>query len=365
MAIDGKHTYWMNRALVLARQGFGYVHPNPMVGAIVLDTSGNLVGQGYHKKFGGPHAEIEALAQAGDKAKGGTLYVTLEPCCHHGKTPPCTDAIIKAGIRHVVAAVKDPNPRISGGGIDALTKADVKVDIGVEQEKATSINKPFFHWMNHKRPFVRAKVAMTIDGYLGHTEQRLLLSSRVLEKTTMKLRAQAQAVIIGVNTVMQDQPRLNVRGEYSDIQPIRVIVDSTLRTSPTSEIFEVSGGGDVWIFCDEQKQDSKKWRQLETLAKLIPMATLDGKICPKKVIEYLGKTDITSILVEGGPTLLQSFAEDKLIDEWVIYLNSKNLKKEYAEDKLIGFASNPLFSLEFQSVIRRGDDLLIMGKSSS
>lgn len=359
------HSYWMNRALVLARQGFGHVHPNPMVGAVVLDAQGNLVGQGYHAEFGGPHAEIVALKQAGSKATGGTLYVTLEPCCHHGKTPPCVDAIIEAKIKHVIAAIADPNPKINGGGVKALKKAGIQVDIGIESEKAYNINKPFFHWMNHQRPFVRAKVAMTVEGYMGHQEQRLLLSSRVLEKTTMKLRAQAQAVIIGVNTVMQDQPRLNVRGEYSDIQPIRVIVDSTLRTSFTSEMFEVKGG-DVWIFCDEQKKESKKWNQLEKLATLIPLPTTeDGKISPKQVIDYLGSKGITSILIEGGPTLLRSFANAKLIDEWVIYLNSKNLRDQYPVDKLIGFKTNPLFSLQFQSVIRRGEDLLITGTSSN
>jgi len=358
------HSYWMNRALVLARKGFGHVHPNPMVGAIILDVNGHQVGEGYHQKFGGPHAEIYALEQAGEKARGGTLYVNLEPCCHHGKTPPCTDAIIKAGIKHVVAAIADPNPKIAGAGIDALEKAGIKVDIGIEKEKAHNINKPFFHWITHRRPFIRAKVAMTVDGIMGHQEKRLLLSSKVLEKTTMKLRAQAQAVIIGVNTVMQDQPRLNVRGEYSDIQPIRVIVDSTLRTSLTSEIFEAHGGK-VWIFCDEHKKDSKKWKQLEKMATLVAVKTTeDGKILPTQIIDELGRNGITSVLIEGGPTLLQSFAKDKLIDEWVIYLNSKNLKAEYPESQLIGFAANPLFSLEFQSVIRRGEDLLIIGKSS-
>ncbi len=364
MSTENQHSYWMNRALVLARQGFGYVHPNPMVGCLILDVNGELVGQGFHEKFGGPHAEVVALEKAGDKAKGGTMYVTLEPCCHHGKTPPCTEAIIKAGIKHVIAAIKDPNPKISGQGIESLKKAGIKVDIGIKSEKSFSINKPFFHWMNHRRPFVRAKVAMTVDGYLGHQEKRLLLSSRVLEKTTMKLRAQAQAVIIGVNTVIQDQPRLNVRGEYSNIQPIRVIVDSTLRTSPTSEIFEVKGGA-VWIFCDVQKQDSKKWKQLEKMATLIPIQTTnEGKISPNQVIDHLGNKGITSILIEGGPTLLQSFADEKLIDEWVIYLNSKNLKGQYPVEKLIGFVTNPLFSLEYQSVIRRGDDLMITGTTA-
>ena len=351
----------MNRALVLARKGFGHVHPNPMVGAVVIDTQGKCVGEGYHAKYGGDHAEVVALKQAGEKAKGGTLYVTLEPCCHHGKTPPCVDAILKAGIKHVVAACQDANPKVAGKGIEQLKQKGVTVDVGVEGEKAFNINKPFFHWMNHQRPFVRAKVAMTVDGILGHQDQRLLLSSRVLEKTTMKLRAQAQAVIIGVNTVMIDQPRLNVRGEYSNIQPIRVIIDSTLRTSPISEMFEVKGGGEVWIFCDEQNKESKKWKQLSKQAKLIPMPTVDGRIDPKPVIDYLGSQGITSILIEGGATILQSFANQNLIDEWIIYLNSKNLKKEYPQEKLIGFAKNPLFSLKFQSVIRRGEDLLITG----
>lgn len=358
-----QHSYWMNRALVLARKGFGHVHPNPMVGAVVLDAQGNCVGEGYHAKFGGDHAEIVALKQAGVKSKGGTLYVSLEPCCHHGKTPPCVEAILKAGIKHVIAACCDANPKVAGKGIEALRQKGVTVDVGVESEKALNINKPFFHWMNHKRPFVRAKVAMTVDGILGHQDQRLLLSSKVLEKTTMKLRAQAQAVIIGVNTVMIDQPRLNVRGEYADIQPIRVIIDSTLRTSATSEMFETKGGA-VWIFCDEQKKDSKKWKQLSSLAKLIPIPTIEGRVDPKPVIEYLGAQGITSILIEGGATILQSFADQKLIDEWIIYLNSKNLKKEYPQDKLIGFVSNPLFSLKYQSVIRSANDLLIIGTPS-
>lgn len=355
-------SYWMNRALVSSRKGLGFVHPNPMVGAVVLDDQDNLVGEGFHSSYGSSHAEVHALKAAGAKAKNGTLYVTLEPCCHHGKTPPCTDAILHSGIKNVFVACLDPNSKVAGKGIQALQKAGLNVKVGICESRAKKLNAAFFHLIQHQAPFVRAKVAMTVDGFMGRKDQRLMLSGAQLERITMRLRAESHGIMVGVNTVLTDDPRMNVRGKNFNQKPVRIIIDSQLRTPSSARIFEKKNG-DVWIFCDEKKIDSKEWKALFNVAQLIPMAVIQDKIPPQHILNELAKKGLTSILIEGGVGLLQSFEREKLIHQWIIYLNSNNLKLTHPAEKLVKLDPNPLFALEFQSVIRRDQDLVITSKS--
>ncbi len=358
--VPGIHSYWMNRALVLARKGLGFVHPNPMVGAVVLDANGELVGEGYHEKYGEAHAEVNAFKRAGAKAHGGTLYVTLEPCSHQGKTPPCAEAVIYSGIKTVVIASQDPNPKVAGKGIEKLKNAGIDVKLGVEEDKALRLNAPFFHCIQTSKPFVRAKVAMTIDGYIGHKHQRLMISDPILEKSTMKLRAESQAVMVGSNTLRIDQPSLNVRGEYSSRKPVRIIVDSTLQTPITSKIFDHPG--EVWILTSEKMKNSQQAKTIATKADVIEMPLENEKIPPKAILDMIQKRGVTSLLIEGGACLLTRFSQENLINQWIIYLNSNDLASKYKKEDLVQLSPNPLFALEIQSVIRRGQDVLIRSR---
>lgn len=358
-----KHSYWMSRALVEARKGLGFVHPNPMVGAIVLNDVGYVIGRGYHKKYGFDHAEVMALKKALPYCEGGTMYVTLEPCNHHGKTPPCADAIIASGIKKVFVGCVDPNPKVAGSGIQKLRDAGIEVEVGLLEDRAKNLNVAFNHCIEKKTPFVRAKVAMTIDGIIGHKEKRIQLSGAQLQNITMRLRAESQAIITGVNTIIIDNPRLNVRGRYSDRRPVRVILDSFLRTPTSANIFGEEG--EILILCDSSKVGSDEWKHLETRAELIPTKSVNEKIDPTQVLKILEDKGITSIFIESGANVLESFRELRLINQWIIYLNSNNLTSKYSAEKLVKVDPNPLFSLEFQSVIRRGDDLVVTSTSRS
>ncbi len=203
---------WMRHALALAARGRGFVEPNPMVGAVVLDSAGKLVGEGWHQKFGGPHAEIHALEAAGEKARGGTLVVTLEPCCHHGKTPPCTDAILKAGIRRVVAAMTDPFPKVAGGGLKLLRDAGLEVHIGLCEPEAKRLNEPYLKLLRTGRPWVHAKWAMTLDGKIAtRTGDSKWISGEESRRRVHELRGKVDAIIVGRGTVIADDPLLTAR----------------------------------------------------------------------------------------------------------------------------------------------------------
>ena len=353
----------MKHALVEARKGLGFVHPNPMVGAVILDTNEKFISAGHHARHGTDHAEVMALSKAGPRAKNGTLYVTLEPCNHHGKTPPCTDAIIHSGIKKVIVAMVDPNPKVVGSGIQKLRDAGIEVELGIEVERAAKLNVAFIHWIKTNTPFVRTKMAMTIEGYVGHRQKRILLSGPTLQKITMRLRAESQAIITGVNTILIDNPRLNVRGKYSNRKPVRIILDSDLRTPLTSKIFD---DGEVWIFCKQEQIQSDAWNLLSSKAKIMGApAAKDGKLDVNEILFQLSQQGMTSILIEAGASILDSLQAHNLIDQWVIYLNSNNLQTEYKLDQLVQMKTNPLFSLDIQSVITRDRDLVITSKARS
>src|SRR5262245_30652842 len=201
----------MRHALALAEKGRGYVEPNPMVGAVVLDSAGQFAGEGWHQKFGGPHAEVFALAAAGERARGGTLVVTLEPCCHHGKTPPCTDAVLKAGITRVVAAMSDPFPKVAGGGLAILRNAGVEVHVGLCEPQALALNAPYLKLLRTGRPWVHAKWAMSLDGKLAtHTGASMWISGEESRRRVHELRGRMDAIIVGRRTVADD-PLLTAR----------------------------------------------------------------------------------------------------------------------------------------------------------
>lgn len=354
--------YWMRRALVLARRALGRTYPNPLVGAVVVDASGKKIGEGFHEKAGGPHAEIHALAQAGEKARGGTLYVTLEPCSFQGQTPPCTNAIIRSGVRRVVAAVQDPNPRVSGEGFRELRSAGIDVVETCEARAAIRMNQPFFKWMKECKPFVTAKVALTPGMVMGHSERRLLISHPMMEQTTMKLRARAGALIVGAQTVLTDDPRLTIRGRWAHPGMIRVIFDPRLKTPVNANIFE--SPGPVWIVHRtlESREAEAQRARLSTQATLIDLGGLSEAEMAPRILERLLKSGVYAVIIEGGPRTLGLFHRANLIDAWVIYLRREELKGAGDPSKLVTLDLRPPLHLSVESVIKRAHDLEVVAK---
>jgi diaminohydroxyphosphoribosylaminopyrimidine deaminase/5-amino-6-(5-phosphoribosylamino)uracil reductase len=310
---------FMLKALNLARKGEGMTSPNPMVGAVLV-KNGIVVGQDYHKKAGQAHAETLAIAAAGDSAAGSTLYVNLEPCNHHGKTPPCTDAIISSGISQVVVAMRDPNPRVKGGGIERLKEAGIKTNVGILKDKASILNEKYLYNTSTGMPFVIIKVAATLDGKLAtKTGDSQWISSPQARKLAHFLRKSVDAVAIGSGTALKDDPLLTVRLGRDDFFSHRIVFDTNLKINPSARIFSEKDSGKIFIITSK-KSNIEKRKQIESVgAEVIQINTdLDGYPNIKEALLELAKEGITSILVEGGATLISSFIKSGMANKLII-----------------------------------------------
>ncbi len=308
--ISAKDREYMKRALRLAARGRGAVNPNPMVGAIVV-KHGTIIGQGYHHRAGGPHAEIEALKnlKPTDNQKA-TLYVTLEPCSHQGKTPPCVEAIIVAGIARVVCAVQDPNPKVHGQGIALLQKAGIVVDVDVANDEARLLNEAFFVYHEKKRPFIAIKFAATLDGKLATSSgDSKWITNEVARDYARRLRGQYQAILVGSNTVLHDDPHLGVHSANAQ-DPLRIILDSKLQILPNAQVLR---DANVLIVTTPQaSNESLKVLQ----ANSVNVVTLPGKsIDLMHLMRLLYDRNIISVFVEGGGAVIGSFLDQRLIDK--------------------------------------------------
>ncbi|HLG19699.1 MAG TPA: bifunctional diaminohydroxyphosphoribosylaminopyrimidine deaminase/5-amino-6-(5-phosphoribosylamino)uracil reductase RibD [Bdellovibrionota bacterium] len=361
MAATGRDSYWMGHALALARKGLGLTQPNPLVGCVVLDAGRKLTGRGFHHRAGEDHAEVIALTEAAEKARGGTLYVTLEPCTHVGRTPPCINPILESGVSRVVIATVDQNPIVRNKGIGRLRAAGITVDVGCRESQARAMNLPFFTWITHKRPLVTVKVAVSLDGKIGVAGQRLRLTGRVADHVTMRLRAEAGAILVGANTVISDDPLLTVRGRYRGRRPVRAIVDGNLRTPPTAGMFSEEGGP-IRIFCREstlKSEDGHKRSSALRLrgAEVVPIATRNqDPIDIGAIVQVLGDIGVTAILVEGGSELISHFIRENQIDRWILFVSPTFLGSQKEGKETIPLLREGPFSLKFHSVIRRGAD---------
>ena len=320
-----------------------------MVGAIVLDARGRCVGRGFHAQAGEAHAEIVALREAGDRARGGTLFVTLEPCTVHGRTPPCVDAVIAAGPRRVVVAAKDPNPRVDGEGIAKLREAGIDVTVGVLEFAARKLNRPFEKNIVHGAPFLRAKLARSYDGIVGSHARRVRISDPMMERTTMRLRAEADAILVGVGTVQIDDPLLTVRdARYPARTPVRIVLDPHLRTPPQASLFKEPG--EVWLI----HGPGANLKPLESLKNVtfieLPLDP-KGQLDTKALMGEWKRRSIRSVLVEGGPTTLGRLWGH--IDEWVIYVHDAPLLD--LPEPVFADLGRPLH-LSIDSVVRRAHD---------
>lgn len=301
-------TDWMNGALRLAKKGAGKTFPNPAVGAVLV-RGGRVVGRGFHRLAGLPHAEIEALRSAGKSTRGATLYVTLEPCNHTGRTPPCTDAIIKSGISRVVAATRDPNTRVQGKGIAKLRRAGISVSVGVRSKEAQKLNEQFFIFHEKKRPMVALKFAASMDGKLAtRAGDSKWITNKDARAFARNLRGEYRAILVGVGTVVADNPHLGVRKKGMK-DPLRVIIDPNLRAPLSSKVFR-----DRNVVVATLTRASQRRRALFT-ARGIRLLLFRGKNIPvKKLLAELGKLGVESVMVEGGGETLGKFLDARAVD---------------------------------------------------
>ena len=313
---------YMKQAISLAKLALGRVSPNPAVGALIV-KDGEIIGQGYTQPPGSAHAEIVALQQAGDRSKGSTLYVTLEPCCHYGRTPPCTQAIISAGVAEVHFAMSDPNPIVSGKGRAELEKNGLTVVAGEHEKEALEINEAYIKYITVKIPFITAKFALSLDGKIAtRTGDSRWISSEESRKFAHYLRYMNDSIMVGVNTVIADDPSLTTkccggRGGMAVQQPLRVIVDGKGRTPLTSRLFAQPGKTLVaYNSIEAEKSDSYS----RIGAELLAVPGKRGKVNIESLLQSLGKRGITSVLVEGGGTLLGSMFDDGQVDKVIAFV---------------------------------------------
>lgn len=306
------HHKFMQLALQLAVEGRGFVNPNPMVGAIIV-KDGEVIGKGYHRAFGKPHAEIEALRNTSESTEGATIYVTLEPCSHYGKTPPCAEALIKAKFDTVVIAMLDPNPLVSGRGVEMLQQAGIKTVVGIEEEAARELNKVFLKHITMRNPYVLMKTAMTLDGKVAtQTGDSRWVSGDISRKKVHQLRNDLMGIMVGINTVLTDNPQLDCRLDRENVhQPIKIIVDSLLRTPLDAALWNNNA---KVIIATTEKSDVQLRKDFEAKGAEIISCGCE-KVDIAELMVALGARGIDSILLEGGATLNASALQAGVVDE--------------------------------------------------
>jgi len=363
----------MRLALRLAARGAGWTSPNPMVGAAVVKND-RVVGKGYHRGYGLPHAEVEALRRAGDAARGADLYVTLEPCNHHGKTPPCTQAILEAGVRRVVVAVRDPNPRVNGGGAEFLASQGVQVEVGLLEAEARRVNEAWFKWMATGLPWVMAKAACSLDGRMATaTGESQWLTGEAARAFGHRLRHLSDAILVGVNTVIADDPQLTTRLPTKDRRPktedrfkdpIRIILDSRLRLPLTARLLNLDSPAPTWVACTEAAPAEKRRALEKKGAEVLVLPEESGRVALQPLLALLGQRQVQSLLVEGGAEVLGSFFDQKLVDQFFFFYAPKFLGGRRALSVLGGEGAARLQDASQArdlSVRRLGPDLLLSG----
>jgi diaminohydroxyphosphoribosylaminopyrimidine deaminase/5-amino-6-(5-phosphoribosylamino)uracil reductase len=359
---ENEDVQWMRRALLEAARGLGWVEPNPMVGAVVVRDH-HLVGVGHHERFGGPHAEVKALGEAGENARGATLYVTLEPCCHFGKTPPCTDAIIAAGIARVVVAISDPFSKVNGRGLSALEEMGLQVDTGCEAGAARLLNAPYLKRSVTGMPFVIAKWAMTLDGKTaaGSGDSRWISSdqSRTL---VHELRGRMDAIVVGIATVESDDPLLTARPPGPRC-PARIVLDSAGRLPLASRLAQTARDTTVIVATTERATPSKRV-QLSHLGCDVICFAGDGRVPIGPFLNELGRRGMSNVLVEGGGRVLGSFLDEGQVDAVDVFIAPTLDGGDHARTAVRGRGINlirdaaRLRHVEFSHV---GDDVRIRG----
>ncbi|MFC1983865.1 bifunctional diaminohydroxyphosphoribosylaminopyrimidine deaminase/5-amino-6-(5-phosphoribosylamino)uracil reductase RibD [Chloroflexota bacterium] len=358
---------YMEQALSLAKLALGQVSPNPAVGAVVVKND-TVVGQGYTQPPGSWHAEVMALKQAGKKAQGGVMYVTLEPCCHYGRTPPCTQAIITAGITEVHSSMLDANPLVSGRGKDELERGGIKVYLGEHEDEAKKVNEAYTKFVATGIPFVTAKFAMSLDGKIAtRSGDSKWISGDEARKYTHNLRYTSDAIMVGANTVLADDPRLTARscgdrGGVARKQPLRVIVDGKGRTPLTAQLF--SEPGNTLLVLGKSATPEKKAAFVQVGAELLELPSEEGLVDLEKLLKALGEREITSVLVEGGGILLGSLFDRCLVDKVVAFITPVIIGGKEAKTAVSGKGVDKVvdsLKLRHVSLERLGEDVMVSG----
>ena len=356
-------THYMRRALRLARRGLGYTSPNPAVGAVVV-RNGEVVGEGYHHAAGTPHAEVHALAAAAQRAVGATLYVTLEPCAHQGRTGPCCVAVAEAGIRRVVVATLDPNPQVAGKGVRHLRRRKVEVTVGVEEAAARELNEDFFCSITEHRPFVTWKGAMSLDGRIAtRTGESQWITGEPARRAGHRLRRRADAILVGRTTAEVDDPSLTDRAPGRPRHPLRVILDSRLRLPLGLRLFQDQETLPTVVYCTEGSAATRRRRLREAGVTVVVAGELRVDI--ERVLADLYEREVMHLLIEGGGTVAASFVEAGLVDRASIFVAPLIIGGTQAPPLLggTGFATlAEALRLERLESRRLGDDLLLTGR---
>ncbi|AJD31946.1 bifunctional diaminohydroxyphosphoribosylaminopyrimidine deaminase/5-amino-6-(5-phosphoribosylamino)uracil reductase RibD [Clostridium sporogenes] len=359
------YNFYMGKALKLAKKGEGKVNPNPKVGAIVIKDN-KIIGEGYHKYFGGPHAEVYALREAGEKAKGATIYVTLEPCSHYGKTPPCAEAIVKAGIAKVVIAMKDPNSLVQGRGIGILKQNGIEVVTGIMEKESKELNEVFIKYITKKEPFVVLKTASTLDGKIATKKgESRWITGEESRYRVHQTRNDLSGIMVGIGTILKDNPLLTTRIEEGR-SPKAIIVDSSLKIPLESKILETINERTIYIATTKKHNNPLKKNNLENLGiKILEFEeNEEGKVPLKKLIQYLGKEEIDSILLEGGSTLNFSALKEGIVDKVMCFIAPKIIGGQDSKTMIGGTGVDNLkdmFKLQNLNFEKIGEDILIEG----
>ncbi|MGC9194568.1 MAG: bifunctional diaminohydroxyphosphoribosylaminopyrimidine deaminase/5-amino-6-(5-phosphoribosylamino)uracil reductase RibD [Syntrophobacteraceae bacterium] len=368
MASSQTDIFFMKKALRLALLGAGMTSPNPLVGAVVVNGDDVIVGKGYHQELGGPHAEVNALRNAGEAARGAVLYVTLEPCNHYGRTPPCTRAILEAGISRVVFGMADPNREVTGGGAKALEQAGVAVSGTVIEAECRAINQPFIKQASVGLPYVTLKSAATLDGFIAtSTGESKWITGEHARAFAHRMRSRADAILVGIGTVLADDPLLTARlpGRKKYRQPVRIVLDTGLKIPAGSQLVRTSSASPVWVVCGEQASREREQALSRAGVRVLRLAAPKGRIDVGGLLKDLGQNRISSLLVEGGGHVLASFMESGHADEFYFFYAPRILGDPRGVSMLSGGPRPHMADCVKAyglSVRKLGGDLLIRGR---
>lgn len=362
-----RHTFFMKQALKLAVKGRGRTSPNPMVGAVVV-RGDEVVGRGWHEFVGGPHAEVNALRDAGRRAAGSTLYVTLEPCHHHGRTPPCTEAILAGSVGRVVVGMADPNPRVRGGGAEFLRSRGIPVELGVCERECRLINQPFIKHATLGLPLVTLKAAATLDGRIAtRTGDSRWITNERSRRFVHHLRCSSDAILVGIATALADDPQLTARLSRHPPcrQPVRIVLDTHLRLPLESRLAGSAAESPVWVVCGPNAPASREAALAESGVEVLRVPEDRGRIDLRSLLEECGRRQIASLLVEGGGSIHGSFIEAGLADEFHFFFAPKILGDAEGVPMVSGMARKfmaealPVYGIKTR---RFGEDLLLTGR---
>ena len=354
---------YMALALELAEKGRGNVEPNPMVGAVLV-KDGGIVGRGYHQVFGGAHAEINAIKEGGTNCRGAALYISMEPCAHYGKTAPCVDAIIKAGIKKVVTAVFDPNPITSGKGIQKLKGAGIEVVMGVMETQARRLNAPFFKLMQQGLPYITVKWAMSVDGKIAtRTGESKWITSEESRKYVHKIRGQMDGILVGINTVVRDNPLLTCRIEGGQ-NPKRIVVDSNAVLPINSRLLSTINEGEIIVAVSKNAQRNRIEKLEQMGCKIVQTEDINDRVDLHELFWRLGEMELTNILVEGGSRVITSVIEDRLADRVMVFVAPIIIGGAGAKSPVLGTGINKISEaaeIDEIEIKRFSNDIVIEG----